>query len=64
MNELIIFGIICGALVLLCAATAIIENAEAIAMWLWDVQTAYWKFRAHRERKNKQYLNTRKETNL
>lgn len=62
MNELIILGIVSAIVVALFAATALVENTDRICEWLFDVQTAYYKFKQHR--KNKQYLNTRKETKL
>ena len=58
MNELIIFGIICAVFVLLCAATAIVENFGEICDWLFDVVTAYYKFKLHRRRRKclKKYI--------
>ena len=51
MNELLIIGIMAVAFVLMFALTAIIENREAIAEWLFDVQSAYYKWKMRRARK-------------
>lgn len=65
MNELIIAGIIGVVLIGVFAIAWVVENPDRIGEWLFDLGTAYCMFKAKRaRRKNKQYLNTRKETNL
>ena len=47
----ITIGIVAAAFVLLFAVTAVAENASAIGDWLFDVGTAYYKFKMQRRRK-------------
>lgn len=48
---MVTIGIIAAGFVLLCIVTAIVERAPAIYGWLWDVQTAYYKFKHRRKRR-------------
>ena len=50
MNELLIIGLVCGALVLMFIATSIIENIDVVFGWLYDLGTAWCKFRQRRRR--------------
>ena len=49
MNELLIIGIMAAAFVLMFAITAIIENRSAIYEWLFDVQSAYYKWKQRKK---------------
>ena len=62
MNELIIGGMACGFILLLCIVTSIVESWSKICDcfhnawnevcdWCFDVSTAYYKFKAQRARK-------------
>lgn len=48
---MITIGIIAVMFTLLFAVTAVVENASAIGDWLFDVGTAYYKFKMQRRRK-------------
>ena len=50
MNELIIIGILGGVFLVMIAIAEIIENAERIGKWLFDVQTAYYKYKHFKNR--------------
>ena len=57
MNELIIAGIIGVVVVSVFGITWVVENADRIGEWLFDVGTAYYKLKLDRERKNyRQYF--------
>ena len=51
MNELIIIGILSVIFLGMCLVVEIVENWDAICDWLFDVQTAYYKFKARRRHK-------------
>ena len=48
---MVTLGIIAVMFTLLCVVTAVVENASAIGDWLFDVGTAYYKFKMQRRRK-------------
>lgn len=52
---MITIGIIAAGVVLLCAVTALVENATVIGHWLYwwifDIGTAYYKYKALRQRR-------------
>lgn len=48
---MITIGIIAVMFTLLCGVTELVENAAAIGHWLWDAQTAYYKFKHFRKRR-------------
>lgn len=51
MNELLITIMLIAIILAMFAVTAVLENAGAIAMWLWDMQTAYYKRKLRRKRR-------------
>lgn len=51
MNELIIIGILSVIFLSVCTITGIIENLDRLYAWLWNKQTAYYKWRARRRHK-------------
>lgn len=50
MNELIIIGILGVAFLAVIAVTEVIESEGRIGVWLWSVQTAYYKWKHFRRR--------------
>lgn len=51
MNELVIVPILAVIFAAMCIVAGIVENASTIRAWLYDVGTAYCKWRHHRKRK-------------
>lgn len=51
MNALLTLGIIACAFVVMVVITVIIENLDRIEEWLFDVSTAYYKFKQRRKKK-------------
>ncbi len=51
MNELIIIGILSAFFLGLCLIAEIVESLDRLYTWLWNKQTAYYKWRARRRHK-------------
>lgn len=48
---MIIIGIVCAVFCIMCVATSIIEHLDDIGEWLFDLGTAYYKFKQRRSKK-------------